>query len=100
MPIENITSDQLLTVGGITAVTFIICAVAFRTAAISEANKSRFGAVIALVVGIVISIIANVILVNTLAETLLQAVLTGAVGGLAAVGFNEVISNVGSSPTP
>ena len=97
MPIDNITTDQLLTVGGVTAVTFLLVAVIFRTAAFSEATKDRFGAVIAALIGIALSLLANVVLVGTDGPTLLQAFLTGLVGGLAAVGVNEVVSNVGSS---
>lgn len=97
MPIDNITTDQLLTVGGVTAVTFLLCAIIFRTAALSEAAKDRFGALISALIGIALSFVANIVLVGTDGPTLLQAFLTGLVGGLAAVGVHEVVSNVGSS---
>jgi multisubunit Na+/H+ antiporter MnhB subunit len=98
MNVEAITTDQLLTVGGITAVTFLVVAVIFRAAAFSDAFKDRFGALIAAAVGILFAVLASIVLVQpTTGNTLLQAVLTGLVGGLAAVGVNEIVSNVGGS---
>lgn len=94
MPIENITTDQLLTVGGISIVTWLIVAIIFRTAALDEATKQRFGAIIAAVIGIVLSFVATIILVGTEGQVLLQAFLTGLTGGLAAVGIHEIVSNV------
>jgi len=99
MNVEAITTDQLLTVGGITAVTFLVTAIIFRTAAFSDAFKSRFGALIAALVGIAFAVAASIVLIQpTTGDSLLQAVLTGLVGGLAAVGVNEIVSNAGTTP--
>jgi hypothetical protein len=97
MPIENITTDQLLTVGGISIVTWLLTSLIFRTAALSDALKDRFGAAIATVIGILLSFLATIILVGTTGDVLLQAFLTGLTGGLAAVGIHEVASNATTS---
>jgi hypothetical protein len=98
MPIDNITTEQLLTVGGVSIVTYLVCAVIFRTAAFSDALKDRFGAVIACLIGILLAVAATIVIVGTGGNDLLQAVLTGLTGGLAAVGIHEAVSNVPKSP--
>lgn len=100
MPVETITVDALLTTGGITAVTWLLTALIFRTAAFSEATKERFGAAIAAIIGIVLAVAASVIVLGTGAADLLNAALTGLIGGLAAVGIHEVVAGARTAASP
>lgn len=91
--LDPITTDQLLTVGGVSVVTWIITGLIFKTAAFSEAQKARFGAVIATLLGIALAVVATAVLVGLTGDALLTAFITGLFGGTSAVGLHEVVSN-------
>lgn len=92
MPPESLTLQQLTTVAGIGVATSLVCEVIWRTAAASDAIKSRFGPILAIGVGIAIGIIASLVL-GISGQDLAQAVVNGVVGGLTGIGLYDVVTS-------
>jgi hypothetical protein len=93
----TISLQDVLTVGGATAIVLILIQVA--KAALKNFDWSRFGALTAIVLGIVVVGLANA---SAIAEVRLgwgEAVLTGLLAGAAATGLYETGKGVASPST-
>ena len=89
---ESLTIQQLTTVAGVAIATNLVCLVIWRTAAVSDAFKSRFGPIIALGVGLVLAVVAGVLLDQARLD-LIQSGVNGILGGLSAMGLYDVASS-------
>ena len=85
------TIASLLTVGGNSAATWLVCEVFWRTANVAPATKDRFGPIVAVGFGVGLAILAALTL-GLARGDLLQAALTGVVAGAAAVGLHDIVA--------
>ena len=89
---EGLTLAQLTTVAGISAGTFLLNEVIWRTANVADAVKDRFGPLVALLTGVGIGVFAGLVLGFGGAD-LAQDGINGVVGGLASMGIQNLISS-------
>lgn len=87
------STQQLLTVGGNAAATFLLLEVIWRALSPTPEMKDRFGPLLAAGTGIVLALAAWVVTTaaNAPYSSLLDAALIGLAGGLASIGVHDVV---------
>lgn len=85
------TTQQLLTVGGNAAITYLLLEVIWRAWAPAPETKDRFGPLLAVAVGIGLAAVALAVTTaaGTPYATIVDGLLIGLVGGLAAIGIHD-----------
>lgn len=89
---EHLTIAQLTTVAGVASATTLLNFVLWRTTGASDAVKSRFGPIAALVTGLIVSVVAGLFLAQGGAD-LAQTGLNGVIGGLTAIGIYDLVAS-------
>jgi hypothetical protein len=94
MPTEGLTVEQLTTVAGLTTFTWLLSELLWRTLAVAEGLRTRFGPITAVAIGIGAGVGASLLL-GFGGTDLAQSGINGVVGGLAAMGIHDLVRSGG-----